>query len=381
MFLTRTLTYMRERMTRNNQARKSFKIDSLLDRIKNKRLSSSSEIMSGYMNLTFLSFYDKTLESHPVNAQVETLLLKISHKKRKDSSSASMEVSFGMKEVPINPSETSPPLKVPTTSIPTDSFCLTDGSLSKSYILLLHVRYPLSETSQNEDEPAIKRRKSSGPGNGNIIRDTGYEQKLYASELVVYDKHNRCLLSNGDYELVLDEVGTTYKNSPRKSCSWDDFQATDLIVEKYEPFECFTKKPIIKFNLSWSQEPTHSLVDRPQPYLPSENKENVVPAKKGQDRSGVQQKDQLSNSLNSINGCSAKEEVPRRIQIIYQFLYNNNSRQQTEACEDMHCPWCSLNCMSLYPLLKHLKLCHSRFVFTYVPITQGKINVDYEFLL
>lgn len=53
-------------------------------------------------------------------------------------------------------------------------------------------------------------------------------------------------------------------------------------------------------------------------------------------------------------------------QIVYQFLYNNNSRQQTEACEDLHCPWCSLDCGKLYSLLKHLKLCHSRFTFTYV---------------
>ena len=52
--------------------------------------------------------------------------------------------------------------------------------------------------------------------------------------------------------------------------------------------------------------------------------------------------------------------------IVYQFLYNNNSRQQTEAREDLHCPWCSLNCMTLYGLLKHLKLSHPRFLFTYV---------------
>ena len=52
--------------------------------------------------------------------------------------------------------------------------------------------------------------------------------------------------------------------------------------------------------------------------------------------------------------------------IVYQFLYNNNSRQQTEAREDLHCPWCSLNCLQLYALLKHLKLSHPRFLFTYV---------------
>lgn len=62
---------------------------------------------------------------------------------------------------------------------------------------------------------------------------------------------------------------------------------------------------------------------------------------------------------------------------MYQFLYNNNSRQQTEAREDLHCPWCSLNCMELYALLKHLKLSHPRFLFTYVV----SLFVSYSFEL
>lgn len=60
----------------------------------------------------------------------------------------------------------------------------------------------------------------------------------------------------------------------------------------------------------------------------------------------------------------ASPEAPQLV--LYQFVYNNNSRQQTEARRDFHCPWCSLNCMALYSLLKHLKLCHARFTFTYV---------------
>lgn len=52
--------------------------------------------------------------------------------------------------------------------------------------------------------------------------------------------------------------------------------------------------------------------------------------------------------------------------ILAQFLYNNNTRQQTEARDDLHCPWCTLNCSKLYSLIKHLKLSHSRFIFNYV---------------
>ena len=51
--------------------------------------------------------------------------------------------------------------------------------------------------------------------------------------------------------------------------------------------------------------------------------------------------------------------------IIYNFLYNNNSLQQTESRGDMQCPWCSLACQHLYSLLKHMSLCHPRFLYTY----------------
>jgi len=80
-------------------------------------------------------------------------------------------------------------------------------------------------------------------------------------------------------------------------------------------------------------------------------------------------------NANSANGTQ---------QIVYQFLYNNNSRQQTEACEDLHCPWCSLDCGKLYSLLKHLKLCHSRFTFTYVVSFSWRftfiINIFYKII-
>lgn len=76
-----------------------------------------------------------------------------------------------------------------------------------------------------------------------------------------------------------------------------------------------------------------------------------------------------------------KEQVlcePRqKLRIFYQFLYNNNTRQQTEARDDLHCPWCTLNCSKLYSLLKHLKLSHSRFIFNYVPDPKGaRIDVS-----
>lgn len=335
---------MKQRMSRSHKKRKGFKVDSLLERNKAKR-NELPTMQARYMNLTFLGFYDKTLDSGvaPASAQVETSIIKVSHKKRKDSSSSTTKMAIGTTEVPINPSESTPPQQVPTACIPTDSFCMSNGGLIKSYLLLLRVQYGTSGAHDDVDigeEPAVKRRKSIGIS----IRE---EVKLYCSELTVYDKHNRCLLTDGDYELSLSELCPSARGSPRKHSSWENM---DDLQDNADSFDTFSKSPSLKFKLTWSQEQAGGLVDRPQPYNITDNKENVP--------------SNTNNNNNTQNGNTG-------LQIIYQFLYNNNSRQQTEACEDLHCPWCSVNCGVLYALLKHLKLCHSRFTFTYVPITQG----------
>ena len=71
-------------------------------------------------------------------------------------------------------------------------------------------------------------------------------------------------------------------------------------------------------------------------------------------------------SLSNVSENSSHHHNEKPPQIVYQFCYKRNSRQQTEAREDLHCPWCMINCMELYALLKHLKLSHPRFLFTYV---------------
>ena len=70
-------------------------------------------------------------------------------------------------------------------------------------------------------EPSIKRRKiRNGLGNDSD------SSKLLGRELVVYDKHSRCLLTEGEYELVLSEIPESQNpsklNSPRKNSSWEN---------------------------------------------------------------------------------------------------------------------------------------------------------------
>ncbi|XP_018320290.1 polycomb protein Su(z)12 isoform X2 [Agrilus planipennis] len=343
IFLNRCLTYMRNRMSRSNKARSSFKVDSILQKVSQKQKGNTLFGLPSFINVTFLGFFDKTLDSSSHVVQVETSILKLSYKKRKDSSWPTMQVPYGSVEVVINPSDTHLPPLAPAVSIPTDLFTSNGGATAKSYILLLRVRcIPSSSSSEPEDEPVIKRRKSISNLNGRSFEET----KLYGSELVVYDKHNRCLLTDGDYEVVMQEIPGISKTSPKKHSSWENI--SDL-SDTCCNLDVFMKGPSLKFKLSWSQNAIGRYVERPKPYPICDNKENV-PAIQNGEESGIKQE---------------------KLQIVYQFVYNNNSRQQTEACEDLHCPWCSLNCNTLYTLLKHLKLCHSRFTFTYVPISVG----------
>lgn len=361
IFLNRTLTYMKGRTTRNNTGRSKFKVDGMLcqkmTKIKSEKLHET--LLGDYITLMFMGFYDKNLSEH-LGVKVETILVKISHKKRKDSSSAIMQFSIGTSDVKINPDENNQN-KISAVSISADSFKPIVGPMTRSYILLLRVQtYPIPLATNNAgDEPANKKFKG--------------HSKLYGSELVIFDKHGRCLLTEGEYVLALEEIIQTPKQtSPKKLINWETIPESALEdIDKTYPFEAFDKCPTLKFRLIWTKEATTGIIENLLP-LPlrgnsdcnASNKENhpmeVTNNNNNKMKQPMQQKDMLGN----IN-------ADEKMQIVYQFIYNNNSRQQTEACADFHCPWCSLNCVELYPLLKHLKLCHSRFTFTLSEIENG----------
>lgn len=174
---------------------------------------------------------------------------------------------------------------------------------------------------------------------------------------MVYDKHAQCCLTEGEYELILAEIDTDRLKQEQKlkNSTWENITIDKSDMAVYQQFNAFANSPTLKFRLYWSSESNTGMVERPRPLMPchapSDNLMNGGSAKKSR------------ISRQTSNSTRSTEKPPR---IVYQFLYNNNSRQQTEAREDLHCPWCSLNCMELYALLKHLKLSHPRFLFSYV---------------
>lgn len=187
--------------------------------------------------------------------------------------------------------------------------------------------------SSDSSEPVSKRYKSQ-----NIV---------YESELLVFDKQKRRLLLDGEYEISLQEKLQPTKNSPKKLPG----------SEKENSFDEFQRLPKLKFHLAWTKEKCDDLVDRPSAPLcvKEENKENKLDRKH--------------------NGVVDVPKSTEKAQIIYQFIYNNNSRQQMEPCDNFCCIWCSLDCVVLYSLLKHLKLCHARLNFKYVP-SNPAVRID-----
>ncbi|XP_071952960.1 polycomb protein suz12-like [Antedon mediterranea] len=357
VFLHRSLTYLKKRNSRDNKRRKVKHVDDILKTVEEKHSENHKDKFLGdFLELKFGGFFpnDVPILSQESCATLEISLIKICHKRRKDTSPYE-PIQVGRCRVPIDPADLSTELHS-TISINSQLLDSTNGHTPNSYVLHFKVHFQILTTEKlcnyvseecSLDETPNKRRRPSRS------QDT-MENITYTSELAVLDKYGRCQLTPAKYELVFQET----KVKGTKNASWE----TIMEGKNVQPFELINKGPVLKFHTVWHREQNgvlngstnipnglnhySSVEDDEEDITAIKNKEAVV-EKLGKDLKMVSEK--------------------RKHRVFYQFLYNNNTKQQTEARENMHCPWCSLNCMQLYGLLKHLTLCHSRFNFTYIP--------------
>lgn len=174
--------------------------------------------------------------------------------------------------------------KVPAISVSSENFKpVTPGSSSRSCILQIIVS-PLSESMHGESTyPAINLcvcRLLPMPGwaclivtNRNSISfPDGYirsEPTVYECELVVFDKHNRCVLTDGSYEISVHEKhnATVKTFSPKKHLTWEQIPETclDEFSKSENPINGFNQKPTLEFRLSWTKDKSNDMVDRPLP--------------------------------------------------------------------------------------------------------------------
>ncbi|XP_054763049.2 polycomb protein suz12-B-like [Lytechinus pictus] len=412
VFLRRTLTYM----LKKKPVKKNFSVDNLLE-MKENKIKEGKQIPSHsgkYLKLTFnhLNWNGETSHMENSKATVDLILLKVCHKRRKDICLPVMRVSLGQCEIPINPTaatiNSSSHSKEMT--IPSGSFTHSNGHTVRSYRLLIQVSCPSvpslpngclcnGDVDSDSDGQQAKRRKlmtrlkdkDMSPSQPSQLYEDEHIAS-FTSELVVVDKQNRCQLLDGSYELTLQEVQT---KSKYQSASWETISDGKPVG----PFEVPDLSPRLNFNLSWHTTTTTTTGDSPEtpgrsPERSSRSAANLTSSPdhshsihtttnapdtakhsaliNGQetvlDKKLARRIHPSSSNTGSPSRSASKSSDPDTVEhVFYQFLYNNNTRQQTEARDNLRCPWCSLNCQRLYSLLKHLSTCHSRFNFTYVP--------------
>lgn len=206
---------------------------------------------------------------------------------------------------------------------------------------------------------------------------------LYETELACFDCDKNCQLLDGEYDIVMKELNKSSNNDDdvdfKRQAHWETFEGGKEI-SIYSSFS----EPTLKFHLMWKNG------KRETPKQPDEeidveeiNFENTMPLKSPVMELKVDSieyrkcklskfKNTLNGESNGINGTSSDDSV-----IQYQFMYNNNTQMQTESRLDLFCPWCQLNCFTRYGLMKHLTLCHPRFLFSYSQQPKGaKIIVN-----
>ncbi|XP_062581731.1 polycomb protein suz12-like [Saccostrea cucullata] len=354
IILHRTLTYMKERRSVGNSKRKSFDVNSILKTITDdKQKTSTKTEKTKSLNLRIAGYFCEDESNDTVD--VEVSLLQVCEKRRGGSVTSVTKTSLKTLQVPVNPSREESPEPF---TISHECFNNNHILPVKPLILCLSVNTSPKHgmvngqcngniDSTDEELPNKKRR------NGQFAPD-GIEKPVFSTEVVILDRNKKCHLVNGDYEFVLHEQGADFKNA-----SWE----TVMNGKHVQAFEVFNFHPTLKCSIDWTinGKPDSSInsgaSDTHTQYI-MDNRLAQVP-------------------LNS--GTISKEEeqsTPKKRQrVFYQFLYNNSTRHQNEARDDLRCPWCALNCIHLYGLLKHLRLCHARFNFISVPHHKG-VRID-----
>ncbi|XP_077380201.1 polycomb protein suz12-B isoform X2 [Festucalex cinctus] len=384
IFLHRTLTFMSHRNGRSNAKRKTFKVDNMLQTVEKMKGEQESPSLSSHLQLTFTGFFHKdekpsqNSENEQNSVSLEVLLVKVCHKKRKDVSCPVKQVPTGKKQVPLNPdSQQSKLASCPSLVVSSTEFEPSNSHMVKSYSLLFRVSHtgrrdanglPNGEANENIDVRDTQSRKKRNSSH----KEEGDTTETYVAQMTVFDKNRRLQLLDGEYEVSMQGM----EDSPvsKKRATWE----TILDGKRLPPFETFSQGPTLQFTLRWTGEASGKSTAPIAKPLATRNSDSCGPM---ETRTSHLRATPLVKESISADIQTRKELVPceprQKLRIFYQFLYNNNTRQQTEARDDLHCPWCTLNCSKLYSLLKHLKLSHSRFIFNYVPHPKGaRIDVS-----
>ncbi|RDD43993.1 Polycomb protein suz12 [Trichoplax sp. H2] len=362
VFLHRNLAYMKYRRRNwrktKRQPRSEYKVDSILDKVmlKSNRLKVDDQNNTNQLKLAFVGLFNGIAHGNngqkfitARSARIEIYLIKIFHRERKDTSTPIVKQRLTKMTIPCNPKPLSTEFGMLT--IPCNDFLQNNGHSLKN--CTLRVQATVS-TDKNLRVSGKMTKDSTESSNG----------RYYIAEVIIFDDKKRCHLLDGIYELSLRETknhSTDDGNTFSEDFSWEGVKDS----KGCGPILAFEETPKLKLRVTWDGD------NDPNFYYPI--RDNMDWRKFG--KSMPQQKNPTSPD--------GKRQLAKREKVYFQFVYSNYKKQQTESRNDYYCPWCQVDCVILYCLLKHLRLCHARFSFIYMRLKKGalidvSINENYH---
>ncbi|KAL4239950.1 Polycomb protein suz12 [Mactra antiquata] len=366
IFLQRNLTYMSHRNKRSdNISRKLFKIDSLL--VKKNTVKEEDPSSLKYLKLDIQGIYDSQLSPDIHEANVEVFLTKYHHS-RKGQGNHFKYTSIGKSKVTVNPnwkrssldgtqSDTENYKVCQASVISKDGFSFKPKDNEHCCYINFTVTCCLRSgytngisngTSDDSEPPQAKKRQ------GARSVSTEEETVTYSAEIALYGHQYQNILCSGTYDLVLQDASVKCVRNDVKWRSAGSKRPLDCLEE-------FGTNPSIKFNLNWTDDSDGQQLC------------SIPPSDFVNNNQSLRYEAESPQKIQDESQCTPQKKTL----VTYQFLYNDVTRQQTDTMDNMTCPWCLLNCGVLYSLLKHLRLCHARLNFIYVPTPKGaKIDVS-----
>lgn len=353
---------MTGRSKRNNARRANFKVDDMFAK-KQSSASEASVKISNSENLTigFSRFIDEDLGAKYV--KVHTKLEKISHKRRKEWVTIDQnQIPIGESTVIVNANSSD---MIPAVFVPSSQLDCLGDSVNTTFYLSFDVE-PLSGQSPR------KEKNSEDP-----LSKVQFVRKKYHAQLPFFEGGN--LLASGFYTVnalnpsrMTNISWETIPNDNDQSiANWaEEVNKYYFGNEDQNPFNIFeTKTPKIELYMQWAQSKNTNNRDIQRPKMFTDQQNNNKENKATVNIPPV-------NGVNGHNNEIEKRVDPVAKSYVFQFVVSKSLKQRTQERTDFICPWCSLDCLQLYSLLKHLKLSHARCLYQYTEENQkGHIDI------
>ena len=342
LFLHRNLSYMKGRMSRNHKRRQAFRVNDMLERV-NGELEAKASV--GDLHLNFMSFEDRILfpaqNGRPMSVSVEARVRNVYEKDGKEYSST---LASGIWDVPVLTTKKTDSPGVSCRSadkfnhftVSRDLFSKITPDFNRCVVSIIVKGHPESQlrdgslsngdNSHHLSSPEGRRRSRSTTDSSLNHSKTKVNKSpvVFKHELVIFDRKVDRQLFNGSYQIV-------GKNSLKDK-------------QRKEP----EGEAKLNIRVNWTETPHPS----------SSSSLNGSLTSLTANRRHSDSKHSAASTLPS----SSKENV----KVCYRFFNNQTDYQNTNnppGERSFHCPWCQINCLSLRPLIGHLKHSHPRFHF------------------